>query len=61
LRKAAQVLGANCSSKRAWNVKSPAWTMSWLIQDARDVFEGCYEEIECGPNLWEQGTFQADS
>jgi hypothetical protein len=42
-------LGANCSSKRAWNVKSPAWTMSWLIQDTRDVFEGCYEEIDCGP------------
>ena len=32
LRKAAQVFGASCSSKRAWNVKSPAWMISWLIQ-----------------------------
>jgi hypothetical protein len=32
LRKAAQVLGANCCSKRAWKVKSPARTMGWLIQ-----------------------------
>src|SRR3984957_20525950 len=31
LRNAAQVFGASCSSKRAWNVKSPAWTISWLI------------------------------
>src|SRR5260370_35383575 len=36
LRKAAQVLGASSSSKRAWNVKSPAWTMSWLMQNSRD-------------------------
>src|SRR5216683_1220818 len=36
LRKAAQVLGASSSSKRAGNVKSPAWTMSWLMQNSRD-------------------------
>src|SRR5229473_3036069 len=36
LRKAAQVLGPSSSSKRAGNVKSPAWTMSWLIQNSRD-------------------------
>src|ERR1700692_914360 len=45
-RKAAQVLGASCSSKRAWNVRSPAWTMSWLIQDTRDALtEGFDKKI----------------
>jgi hypothetical protein len=28
---AAQVLGASASSKRASNVKSPAWIFNWLI------------------------------
>src|SRR6476620_4627302 len=36
LREAAQVFGASRSSKRAWNAKSPARTISWLIRDTRD-------------------------
>jgi len=33
LLNAAQVFGASFSSKRALKVKSPTWTMSWLIDD----------------------------
>src|ERR1700719_4934617 len=55
-RKAATVLGANCSSKRAWNVKSPARTINWLIDDTWDGrvrislegIEGCHKLLIAG-------------
>src|SRR5260370_24000021 len=59
LRKAAQVFGASCSSKRAWNVKSPAWTMSWSIQDTRDALRRDLTKKQvCSGNYQKQGTFQ---
>src|SRR5580700_1860685 len=57
-RKAATVLGANCSSKRAWNVKSPARTINWLIRDTRDArgrislkgLDGCHKLLTARNN-----------
>jgi hypothetical protein len=34
--------------------------MSWLIQDTRDFFEGCYEEIDCGRICPEARNIPAD-
>src|SRR3954451_10337058 len=56
LRKAAQVLGASSSSRRAWKMKSPAWMINWLIDWSRDRWG--LEDIHCSPGHPRQGRFQ---
>src|SRR6266702_3036822 len=59
LRNAATVFGASCSSKRAWNVKSPARTTNWLIGLFSRWLQKRFRDTHCSRIVQEARTIPA--